>query len=211
MKLIPIAAAAALALAAATPAVAVDTTIDFETATSFASVAQYYNGGADSAGNIGPALGVSFGGDVLGLMNDALGPYFSNAPSPLGTMTVVGSDATMNVAAGFTGAISFWYSADTFTLGAVSVWSGLNGTGSIVASFNLVNNATDGCSSSAFCRFDRVASTFQGIARSVTFANAANVAVFDNINVNVVPEPTTLALMLGGILAVGSLARRRLG
>src|SRR5437879_3739953 len=75
--------AAAAALFAASPAFAAGTLIDFEGATSFASINAYYDGGADSAGAIGPSLGVSFGGDALALQNDPLGPYFSNAPSPL--------------------------------------------------------------------------------------------------------------------------------
>ena len=94
---------------------------------------------------------------------------------------------------------------------AVTVWSGLNGSGNIVASFNLVSNAqSGGCSSSAFCYFDRVTSTFNGLAHSVTFGNAANSAVFDDISISVVPEPSSLVLMLAGFAAVGSLVRRRL-
>lgn len=206
MKLI---STAALALVAAMPAMAADTLVDFETVTGFASIDTFYSGGTDSEGNTGPALGVAFGGDALGLVND-FDTYFSNAPTAMGTMTPVGSDATMNVAAGFTGRISFAYAASEFVAQGVNVYSGLDGTGALLASFNLVGNATAGCADSAFCRFDTLSSSFFGTARSVTFGNAANLAVFDDISITAVPEPATV-LMLSLGLAGLMLAQRRRG
>lgn len=185
------------------------TLVDFETPTSFASIADHYNGGTDSAGLAGSNLGAAFTADALGLMNDAADTYFSNAPSPLGVMAPVGADATMNVAAGFTGGVGFWYSSSAFVLQGVNVWTGLNGGGTLLASFNLASNAqADGCASSDYCRFDQMTSSFAGTARSITFGNAANAAAFDNISITAVPEPTT-ALMLSLGLAGLLLARRR--
>lgn len=203
MKMI---SAAALALSAMTPAFAGNALIDFESVTSFASVGAHYDGGADGAGVVGPALGVAFTGDAMGLANDFVS-YFSHAPSPLGVMAPVGADATMNVAAGFTGAVSFAYAASQF-VSQVNVWSGLNGTGEVLASFNLVKNAQRGCGDSAFCRFDTMSSTFEGTAHSMTFGNAANVAAFDDIRITAVPEPTAALLMSLGLASL-FLARRR--
>ena len=204
-----------LALAACanlcSPAWAASTVIDFESVTSFASVSQYYNGGTDGAGATGPALGVTFSDDALGLANDSLGPYFSNAPSPLGVMAPVGSASTMSVAQGFTGSVSFSYSSSQTLFDGVRVWSGSNGTGSLLAVFALMNNAqAGGCSDSPYCHFDTVSSTFSGVGRSISFGNGANVAAFDNITVNTlpVPEPTSMALLAMG-LACMSLYRRR--
>ncbi len=48
---------------------------------------------------------------------------------------------------------------------------------------------------------------------ALTFANNGGDnmgAILDNVSITAVPEPQTWALMVGGLLAVGSLARRRL-
>lgn len=199
-----------LACASVAPALAGSVTLDFETVGSFASIAQYYNGGTDGAGNTGPALGVSFGGDALGLANDALGPYFSNAPSPLGVMFAAGPDATMDVAGGFD-AMSFYYSSNADIVDAVQVWSGLGATGNLLGSFSLAANAqANGCSDSPFCNFSQLSAGFGAVAYSVSFGRAANAVAFDNITL--IPEPGTAALAglaLLGMAGVGASRRAR--
>lgn len=197
-----------MSLGAATPALAQLVLVTFETPTSFASINTHYAGGTDSAGVSGANLGVSFGGDAVAVQNDALGPYFSNAPSLLGVMAPVGPDAFMNVPVGFTD-LSFFYSSNAAVVGGVKVWSGLGGTGTLLASLSLANNAQFRCSSAPFCRFDNLSTTFSGVARSVGFGDAANVAGFDNVSITAVPEPTTLVLMALGLAGVVGFARRR--
>lgn len=192
---------AALALASAAPAFAQSAVIDFEAAPSFASVGSLYS-----------SLGALFAPDVQGLANDELGPYFSNAPTPLGVMFAAGADAAMNAVSGrfFFDSVSFAYSSSSALTGAVQVWSDLNGTGTLLASVDLANNATsNGCSSSPYCNFGTASLSFSGYARSVTFGGTAGAAVIDNIAITAVPEPATtlmLALGLGGLVA-----RRRRG
>ncbi|HZF79533.1 MAG TPA: PEP-CTERM sorting domain-containing protein [Rubrivivax sp.] len=196
-----LAAALAVPLLAATPAYAVVINVDFETPTSFASIDRHYAGGTDSEGVAGADLGVTFGLDALALRNDAAGPYFSNAPSPLGVMTAVGGDSAMNVALGFT-TLALQYSSAASIFNGVQLWSGLNGSGSLLASLPLAANAqAGGCSDSRLCNFSGLSAASFGIARSVTFGNAAANAVFDNISVTVVPEPGSALLMALGVAA----------
>lgn len=195
--------AAALALLAAAPVFA--TTIDFEGVSSFASINDYYNGGTDSNGASGTNLGVSFTPDALGFVNDGISAGFSNAPSPIGVMAPVGPDATMNVAAGFTN-LSFYYSVAT--PGSVNVYDGLNGSGNLLTSYSLGNNAqSNGCSDSGFCNWTQAFVNFTGVARSVTFGTARDNA-FDNVTIAAVPEPSMIVLMAAGLLGV-ALVRRR--
>jgi hypothetical protein len=187
---------------------AVPLVVDFETPTSFASIAEHYNGGVDSADVAGANLGVSFGPDALALRNDELGPYFGNAPSPVGVLTAVFEDAAMNVAIGFTGMVSFSYSSND--AGEIGVWSGMNGTGTRLGGLALMANASGCDAATPLCTFGM--SSFDlgaNVAQSITFGDAAGItAVFDNVTVTAVPEPETYALMGLGLVAVAGMAGR---
>jgi hypothetical protein len=196
MKLFTLAAGSLLA--ASTAFADMNTVIDFEEPASFESIGSFYD-----------SIGVVFTPDALALQNDELGPYFSNAPSPLGVMFAAGPDATMNVEMGFKDSISFSFSSSELVISAVNVYSGLDGTGTLLASFNLVANAQAGCSDSPFCRFDRLSSSFGGIAKSVTFGTAANLAAFDDVAITAVPEPATAVLMLLGVAGLLVARQRR--
>lgn len=189
---------AVLALFAAAPAMAVPVTIDFETAPDWAPIADHY-----------ASSGVSFTGGADGLKNsDPDFPFFSNAPSALGIMVGNLAPAVMNVAGGLSGAFSFWYSSMDAVSGGVNVWSGLNGTGDLLASFDLLGNSMDGCDDTAFCHFDQLSSRFKGVAYSVTFSEAIG---FDDLAFNAVPEPASALLVGLGLagLAAGSRRRRK--
>lgn len=198
MKRFALATLAIATTTAAVPAFAGIITLDFENAPSFASI-----------GNTYAASGVRFGGDALGLVNDGTGSgtngeFFTHAPSPVGVMFVAGSDGAMNVDGGFYG-FSFFYSSADVLADAVQVWSGLDGTGTRLASFGLTANATTGCSDSAFCHWDMLGTSLNSVAHSVTFSPAA-AAAFDNISV--VPEPGSALLAGLGLTALLVLRRR---
>lgn len=201
-----LAAVFAAGLIAAGPASAA--LVTFETPTSFGSINHHYDGGTDSGGLTGTYHGIWFNGDALAVQNDELGPYFSNAPSPLGVMAPVGADATMNVAAGFAGVASLYYSSIEAAI--VNIWSGYDGTGSLLGAFNLTNNAQTACSDSPYCNWS-LASFDLGsdVARSITFGSAASIAGFDDVQVEVVPLPAALPMLAFGLAGMGAFMRRR--
>lgn len=199
--------ALAVGLLSTAPALAAPVTLDFEGTTSFGFVTDFYNGGTDSGGASGANYLVSFGGDALAFKNDELGPYFSNPPSPDTIMAPVGADAALNRAQGFAGAVSFAYSAIESTI--VNVFSDLNGAGIVLATFALAANAQSGCSDTAFCHWDAISMDVLGIAKSIQFGTAANVAMFDNLTLSPVPLPAAAWLLLSALGGLGTLARRK--
>ena len=195
-------------LAAAPAFAATDVTLSFEGATSFASVADFYSGGTDGAGASGTDFGLSFSGAALALKNDELGPYFSGAPSPDTVMFGAGDSAVvLNAPLGIIDKVTFFYATETDALSSVKVYSGLDGSGSLLASI-AIGNAQIGCTAAPYCRFDFTTAKFDGVARSVSFGSNPAVA-FDDISVTTVPEASTTAMLFAGLGVVGLLARRR--
>lgn len=202
MKRVVLPALAALAALSALPASAEVVTIDFDGPTSFSPVADYY-----------AAKGVVFSEGALALSNDGMadtpsGSYYTNAPSMGGVMFTFDIPAYLNFAQGFAGEISLFYSAASALAGGITVYSGLNGTGSILGTIDFAANANAGCAESTFCHWDQIALAFQGTGRSIAFSNGAT-AAFDNVSLNAVPEPQTYALMLAGLAALGAVVRRK--
>lgn len=199
--------AIAAGLLSAAPAYSTPVTLDFEGVSSFLSVDGYYGGGTDGGGLAGPNVGVLFGGDALALSNDELGPYFSNAPSPGSILAPVGANAALNAPIGFAGEASFFYSASADT--SVSIFSGLNGEGTLLGTFTLLANAQTGCSDTAFCNWALASVSFAGVAQSIQFGSAAGVAGFDNVTIAPVPLPAAAWLLLSGLGGLATLVRRK--
>jgi hypothetical protein len=210
MKLIT---TAALVLAASTSAFAdAPITIDFEGAIGYVNpIAEFYNGGTDGAGNTGPNLGVSFTDAAVGVSNDVNFSYYSNAPTMGTVLAAFDSTATMNVAQGFSGQLTFWYSSSVSTLDAVNIYSGLNSTGTLLASASLFGNASLGCSDTPFCRFDLTSVKFAGVAQSVNFGGNAQFVAYDNIGITPVPELDTFVMLAAGLVAMAFIKRRQQG
>ena len=200
LKLISMAAAA---LFAAAPAFASTSfSVDFEKTWAY----------GDAVDNTYAAVGVSFT-NVLGLSNgDGLGPlngdYYANAPSPLGVAFVqldgiTNTTSYMNVAGGVDNSLSFFYSNSSpdAIIGAVKAYSGLNGTGTLLGSFDMA--ATDG----AYSVWNSATFSFSGTAQSFDLTQTNGLAALDNVAA--VPEPEMLSLMLAGLALTGAAVRRK--
>jgi hypothetical protein len=186
-------------------------------------ILNYYNGGTSSVGTSGPNFGVSFSTNALVICLNSLTVDCSNTsrggldPSSAtgGLFFLSGTAATMDVAAGFSNGFSFNYSEPNTPGGVVNVWSGLDGTGTLLATFTL-GLTPSGCPGypGAYCPFVPIGVSFAGVAESVQFGGVANFVVFDDVTfgsprVGGSPEPATWAMMLAGLAGAGAMLRRR--
>jgi len=182
------------------------------------AIGNYYNGTGGAANN----FGITFFGNALALNSTAFGcggsGNFAQQPSGCGVLFfLTGGSTGMNRTAGFTTGFSLFYSAVN-NAGSLQVWSGLNGTGSILASLALPVTPSAGgaaCGGTAFCPFVAAGVGFAGMAQSIVFAGVADQIAFDNVTFGavtpggVIPEPSTYALMATGLVGLFGAARRR--
>jgi hypothetical protein len=189
----------------ATVAQAAPVVLTFEGLGDEAPIGDFYNGGA------GGNFGISFGADSLAIIEDSAGGTgnFSNPPSGVTVAFFLsGPGDVMDVAAGFDTGFSFFYADQVGFTGSVTVWSGLDGTGTELASLTL-NSTPD-----PYNVWVPIGVSFAGVAESAVFGGSANFIAFDNITLGSatpggVPEISTWAMMLGGFAGLGFVGYRR--
>lgn len=214
MNLIKNALAAASLAAMMVPAMADPIVLDFEGIGNGTAVGNFYNGGG------GTNYGVQFSPATLALVDSDAGGggNFANEPSPNTIMFFLdANNAILNLAAGFTSGFSFFYTSSTAA--DVTVWDGLNGTGTLLGTISLTAQFTNNCSgdpTGTFCHWDAIGVAFAGTAKSINFGGTANQTGYDNITfgsatpvVAGIPEPSTYAMLALGLAGVGFVARRR--
>jgi len=166
------------------------------------AIGNYYNGGA------GTNYGVSFSSNVFALKSVMQGGAGGFMPDPTFTpaMFIMGNTGTnvtgtMNVGPGFSNGISFFYTSAFQE--TVTVWSGANGTGTVLATINLSPNNGSCVGFPSYCNWTGVGLSFSGTGKSVTFSGPANGIGISDITLGtttlVTPEPSTMALLGMGL------------
>lgn len=190
-------------------------TMTFDDVPLYSSPADYYKGGMSSAGitppvGPGPDYGVTWSNaqQVWGTANTIA----TNVPSGSQFLAFGGDgfvdSAVMNVAGGFSTGVSFFYMYAV----SVEVWSGENGTGTLLAQL-IPTYPVDPPSCGYYCVWYSDGISFDGVAHSVTFDGYYDVSLIDSVSIGTtvplavpVPEPATVWLMLGGVIALGGAA-----
>jgi hypothetical protein len=143
------------------------------------------------------------------------------APTPLGTPLAfidapTGSNATgtINAAAGFSSGVNFFFTA-AFAPGqteTVTIWSGANGTGTVLAVLTLAGNDSS-CTAVAYCTWSNVGVSFtSGTGHSITFQGPGDQLGITDITLGssttAIPEPPSVFMLGTGIVGI-SLRRLR--
>jgi hypothetical protein len=160
--------------------------ISFEGLADQESVLNYYNGGSGGSGSgPGPNYGVTFSSNALGIISRLSGGNgnFANTPSGKTILFFMsGSSAVLNFAQGFSNGFSFYYSAASAP-GFVRVYSGLAGTGTVLAELALPVTPSTGATGYSYDNWQAIGVSFIGVAKSVDFGGSANKIGFDNITI----------------------------
>lgn len=207
-------------MAAMQPAIAGAIFLDFEDVKTTEPLTNRYlplGVGVSGAAWTATSEACSYGGmpgDVSFLRSGSCGALWL-AQDPTDTSTNTAKSLTLNLADGFIDSMSFVYSASLAAPNLkVHVFDSLNGGGRELG-LGLDNLKGDRCLSYIFCNWsDTIKVAFTGTARSVVFTALDQTVLLDDLRFTTpaaaghLPEPTSIALTLGALGALGW-ARKR--
>ena len=178
--------------------------LTFEGLKNLEPIDSYYAGGLGGLGSgPGPNYGITFGSDSLAIISELVSGgtgNFQNNPSGVTVAFFLsGPGDVMNMPSGFNTGFSFYYSAVVYP-GNVTVWSGLNGTGTELANLYLPTTPELPGLPTAYNDWIPTGVSFAGTAQSAIFSGTANYIAFDNITLGSptpVPDGGVTALLLG--------------
>jgi hypothetical protein len=155
---------------------------------------QYYDGGKGSLGS-GPGknFGLQFTPNAQAIISASQGGSgnFINNPGSYPVMFFqTGQNGTITATNGIQTALYFYYSA--LQSGAVTVYAGPNGTGSILANVALTANNSR-CNTYKLCVWSVVGVPLDTTAGSITFSGVADYLAIGTIHLGV-PLPTSMVL-----------------
>ena len=171
--------------------------LDFEGVGDLDPINDFYNGGTSGHGNSGTDYGIQFTPTSLGLIDADVGGSGNTGNEPSGetVMFFLQTNATLNVAAGFTTGFSFYYAAPNHT-GHVYVYDGLNGTGNLLADLFLpINGPGSGDPNGIYSNWDVASLPFAGTAHSIVFGGTPNYIVYDDVTFgSITPGPVDVPI-----------------
>ena len=183
----------------------------------YEQILNYYNGGADQYGDVGPNLGVVFNSTALALGQYPVAPNSNTGNEPGGGNALIflsANDAILNYAAGFTTGFSFYYDAPAGYTGTINVYSGVNDTGTLLASLSLPGNGISP-TEPWFSMWTALGVTFAGTAESIDFGGTANEIAFADVTFGsgtpaATPDSTDASLyVISGLFLAGAAWRFR--
>lgn len=155
---------------------------------------QFYDGGTGSLGSgPGPNYGLQFTANAQAIISAAKGGSgnFIGNPGGLPVMFFqAGNTATITATNNVQTAIWFYYSA--LQTGSATIYSGPNGTGTILGSLTLPPN-NSGCNTYKLCVWTAVGMPLSGPAGSITFADVPDYLAIGTMHLGTA-LPTTMVL-----------------
>jgi hypothetical protein len=155
---------------------------------------QFYDGGQGSLGSgPGPNFGLQFTANAQAIVSASRGGSgnFINNPGGYPVMFFqTGSTVTITATNGVQNAVLFYYSA--LQTGSATIYSGPNGTGTILASVTLPTN-NSGCNTYKLCVWSAVGIPLSAAAGSISFAGVPDYLAIGAVHLGAA-LPTSMVL-----------------